>query len=74
MLQREYEGYLNQLRVEVTPYVISLAWDDEDKRWITRRCECECLCDECSFFIECIPCECEGDILATFREVLPERY
>ena len=70
--QRQYNEYMAELTAEVTPTPIRLTWDSGDSKWVVSRCECVCQCDDCGFFITCVPCECryEGSEIIRFREVL----
>ena len=70
MTRRDYNVHYDQLKAEVVPWTISLTWDEESSKWVVRKCTCLCECDECGYFFECLPCECEGEILVSFREVL----
>ena len=71
MTQREFNTeYYDLLKAEVVPYIISLSWDSGVKQWRAVKCSCRCECGDCTFFFECLPCECGGELLAAFREVL----
>ena len=71
MTRREYnEQYLSHLRMEVIPEPMRVVWEDDIERWCVRLCDCDCECDDCLLVVQCGVCQCGGEEVIQFREVL----